>query len=89
MLGRRTPLLLALLGGCVCLAVLFTAASPGLSVLDQYEIGEYENDPLESEATEREFEKSRPWRDPGHISRCPPPLVAQRTNADPLEDGGG
>ena len=54
----------------LCVSIVITtyqASTP--SALDQAEIGEYETDPYESEATERQYDSAQPWRDPGHISR--------------------
>jgi hypothetical protein len=61
---------LTLLAALVCVSVVITTYKATSSyVLDQAEIGEYETDPLESEATERQYDSAQPWRDPGHISR--------------------
>ncbi len=54
----------------LCVSIFITSyQAANTTSLDQYEIGEYENDPLESEKTERQYEAAKPWRDPGHISR--------------------
>ncbi len=73
MLSRKVKLfaaLVPLVAAAFCAATLIIISkSHSLTALDQYEIGEYETDPLESELTERQYEAANPWRDPGHISR--------------------
>ena len=61
---------LTLLVAVICISISITTyKATSRFALDEAEIGEYETDPLESEATERQYESAQPWRDPGHISR--------------------